>query len=62
MALLLACFTPQDQDVIRMKDGTTRAGRIASETPEAVVLETLIKGPKGQIIGSGKVSIPRAET
>ncbi len=45
-----------------MKDGTTRAGRIASETPEAVVLETLIKGPKGQIIGSGKVSIPRAET
>jgi hypothetical protein len=52
---------PQDQDVVRLKDGTTRRGRIISETNQEVVLETLIKGSKGEIIGSGKVSLLRSE-
>jgi hypothetical protein len=58
---LLACPVLQDQDVIRLKDGTTRRGRIASETNQEVVLETLIKGSKGEVIGSGKVVLLKSE-
>jgi hypothetical protein len=58
---LLAFPASQDQDVVRLKDGTTRRGRILSETNQEVVLETLIKGSKGEIIGSGKVTLLRSE-
>lgn len=58
---LLAFQASQDLDVVRMKDGTTRRGRILSETNLEIVLETLIKGSKGEIIGSGKVTLPRGE-
>ncbi len=58
---MLACLALQDQDVVRLKDGTTRMGRIASETDQEVVIETLIKGSKGEIIGSGRVTLLRSE-
>jgi hypothetical protein len=48
-----------DQDVVRLKDGTTRTGRILSETKDEIVLETLIKGAKGQVVGSAKVTVAR---
>ena len=50
---------PVDQDVVRLKDGTTRTGRILSETKDEILLETLIKGAKGQVVGSAKVTIAR---
>jgi len=50
---------PADQDVVRLKDGTTRSGRILSETKDEIVLETLIKGAKGQVVGSAKVTVAR---
>lgn len=56
--LLLSCLS-QDQDVIRLKDGMTRSGRIALETEKEILLETFIKGSKGEILGSGKVTIDR---
>ena len=58
---LLACLALQDQDVIRMKDGTVRRGRIVSETNQEVVLETLIRGSKGETLGSGKATLLRSE-
>jgi len=48
-----------DQDVVHLKDGTTRSGRILSESKDEVVLETLINGSKGQIVGTSKVTVAR---
>ena len=59
LALLLQA-SPPEQDVVHLKDGTRRFGRIIQETPENVVVETLIKGAKGQVVGSAKVSVPRS--
>jgi hypothetical protein len=58
-ALLLALLRQEDVDVLTLKDGTTRAGRIVSESASQIVLEALIKGAKGQIVGSAKVSIEK---
>lgn len=64
-APLFLCLALQvvsvDQDVVRLKDGTTRSGRILSETKDEVVLETLIKGAKGQIVGTAKVTVARVD-
>lgn len=65
-AVLLSCLlllqsVPGDQDVVRLKDGTTRSGRILSESADEVVLETLIKGPKGQVVGTAKVTVARSQ-
>ncbi|HVR86302.1 MAG TPA: DUF1570 domain-containing protein [Planctomycetota bacterium] len=57
--LLLLQNVPGDQDVVRLRDGTTRSGRILSESRDDVVLETLIKGAKGQVVGTVKVTIAR---
>jgi hypothetical protein len=58
-ALLLALLRQEDVDVLTLKDGTTRAGRIVSESGSQIVLEALIKGAKGQIVGSAKVTIEK---
>lgn len=55
--ILLAAPQAGDQDVVHLKDGTTRSGRIVSENPDEIVLETLIKGAKGQVVGSAKVTV-----
>ena len=47
--------------MIRLKDGTTRSGRILSESKDEIVLETLIKGAKGQVVGSAKVTVARVQ-
>jgi hypothetical protein len=62
MLLLLLALqgTPEDLDVLTLKDGTTRSGRILSETAGQVVLETLIKGAKGQVVGSAKATIEKS--
>lgn len=64
-APLFLCLALQtatvDQDVIHLKDGTTRTGRILSESKDEVVLETLIKGAKAQIVGTAKVTVARAD-
>jgi hypothetical protein len=57
--LLLVQDVPGDQDVIRLKDGTSRSGRLLSESRDEVVLETLIKGVKGQVVGTIKVTVAR---
>jgi hypothetical protein len=57
--LLLLQTVPGEQDVLRLKDGTTRSGRILSESKDDVVLETLIKGAKGQVVGTVKLTIAR---
>ena len=59
-ALLLAQQQPQDVDVVTLKDGTTRTGRILSETSSEMVFETLIKGSKGQVVGTAKTTIDKA--
>ncbi len=57
--LLVLRQSPQEQDVVTLKDGTTRTGRILSETSSQIVLETLIKGSKGQVVGSAKQTIEK---
>ncbi len=59
--LLLLQAVSGDQDVVRLKDGTTRSGRILSESKDEVVLETLLKGAKGQVVGTVKVTIARSQ-
>jgi hypothetical protein len=65
IAPLFLCLALQvvsvDQDVIHLKDGTTRSGRILSESKDEMVLETLIKGAKAQIVGAAKVTVPRGD-
>ena len=60
--LLLAALqgAPDDLDVLTLKDGTTRSGRILSETASQIVLETLIKGAKGQVVGSAKATLEKS--
>ncbi len=60
LLLLLVPQAPSEQDVVTLRDGTTRAGRILSETESQIVLETLIKGSKGQVVGSAKQTIDKA--
>lgn len=61
LLLLLGALQAADQDVLHLKDGTTRSGRIVSETPDEIVLETLIKGAKGQVVGTAKVTVARKD-
>jgi hypothetical protein len=58
---LLLLLAPQDPatDVVVMKDGTEKTGFIAEETDAAVVLQVLIKGSKGETIGSAKSTIAK---
>jgi len=58
--LLLAQQPPSEVDVVTLKDGTTRSGRILSESASEIVMETLIKGSKGQVVGSAKTTVDKA--
>lgn len=60
LVLLQAAQAEAEVDLLTLKDGTTRSGRVVSESPTQFVLETLIKGSKGQIVGSAKVTIEKA--
>jgi hypothetical protein len=57
--LLLGQAAPE-ADVVTLKDGTTRTGRILSESSSEIVLETFIKGAKGQVVGTAKQTIDKA--
>ena len=57
--LLLAALQGEDVDVLTLKDGGTRSGRIVSETATQFVFEVLIKGAKGQVVGSAKTVIEK---
>src|SRR5262245_51509524 len=48
-------------DVIVLTDRAPRTGIIAAETPPEVVLANMILGPKGQVIGTARVAIPKGE-
>lgn len=61
LAGLLQQANPEDVDVLTLKDGSTRSGRILSEAGGQIVLEALIKGSKGQVVGTGKVTIDAAQ-
>lgn len=66
MTVLLASLAwlaalQEEADVVTLKDGTVRKGRIASENSLEIVLETFIRGPKGETIGSGKVTLARSD-
>jgi hypothetical protein len=61
-AILLAlCLQDPGSDVIVLKDKTTRSGMIAAENPSEVILENMLLGLKGQVIGTARVSIPKGE-
>ncbi|MHC4606580.1 MAG: DUF1570 domain-containing protein [Planctomycetota bacterium] len=59
--LLLVCAQDPQCDVLHMKDGSVREGFILAEKAEAVTLEILMKGSKGEINGLIKVDFPRAD-
>lgn len=59
-ALLLLLPQDPELDVVALKDGTTRSGRIVSESSAELVLEALIKGAKGQVVGSAKVALDKS--
>lgn len=63
LATLLVCFQAAagDQDVVVLRSGGTRTGRIVSETPTELIVETFIKSAKGQVVGSARLTIPRAD-
>jgi hypothetical protein len=61
LLVLVLQAAPDALDVVHLKSGGTRSGRIAAETSSELVLETLIKGPKGEVVGRAKVVIPKAE-
>ena len=63
VALLILCLqaAPGEQDVLVLKDGTTRTGRIVSESDREVVLETFIKSSKGQVVGSAKLTVATSD-
>ncbi|MBI3855819.1 MAG: hypothetical protein HY293_09035, partial [Planctomycetes bacterium] len=61
LVLLLLQAAPGGQDVVVLKDGTTRSGRIVSETPRELELETFIKSAKGQVVGSAKITIAKLD-
>ena len=63
VAALTFCLLVQagDLDAVHRKDGRVHRGRIVSEAGAFVVLEILVKGAKGQTVGSGKITIPQAE-
>ena len=60
---ILICLqaAPGAQDVVILKDGTSRSGRIVSETTSEIVLETFIKSAKGQVVGSAKIAIQKSD-
>ena len=57
-ALVLSAQEPAT-DVVVMKDGTEKTGFIAEETETTVILQVLIKGTKGETIGSAKAAIAK---
>lgn len=65
LALLLVCLPLPGQaageDTVVRKDGRRHVGRIVSETASTVEFEVFIKGSKGQLLGTGRISIPKAE-
>jgi hypothetical protein len=60
LALLLLQAGPGAADVVVLKDGTTRSGRIVSEDAQEVILESFIKGAKGQVVGTARVTLQRS--
>ena len=62
-ALLILCLQAAsgEQDVLVLKDGTSRTGRIVSESEREIVLETFIKSAKGQVVGSAKLTIAKSD-
>ena len=46
-------------DRIVMTDGAVREGRVLEERPDAVVVEVLLRGSKGETRGVAKMTIPR---
>ncbi len=48
-------------DLLRLKDGAVRSGLIVSESESAVTMEVLVRGSKGETIGTGQIAIPRSE-
>jgi hypothetical protein len=62
LALLAALQgAPDELDVVHLKNGGMRQGRIVSETAADLVLETFIKGSKGEVVGSAKVTLAKSE-
>ena len=52
---------PAERDVVTLKDGTRRDGVIAWENDQAIVMDVLLKGAKGETTGVGKASIQKAD-
>ncbi len=60
LALILLQAGPAPADVLVLKDGTTRSGRIISEDTREVVLESFIKNSKGQVVGTARVTLEKS--
>ncbi len=52
---------PRERDVVRLKDGSSRAGLLAEESEASVTIETPLKGSRGETLGAARVKIDRAD-
>lgn len=50
-----------DRDILHLRDGTRKEGVIASETDESIVLEIILRGPKGETMGLGRTVVSKAQ-
>lgn len=58
---LLSPLQASETDVVVLKDGKRIAGFIVEETDTTVVLEALIKGSKGETLGTGRRTFEKSE-
>ncbi|MFN3484814.1 MAG: cytochrome C oxidase subunit IV family protein, partial [Planctomycetota bacterium] len=48
-----------EADVVILKDGTARPGFVVEENADGVVMDVLLKGPKGETAGVARLTVPR---
>lgn len=52
---------PAPLDLVFLKDGTRKEGRILEDLDSGIMLDTLLRGSRGEAIGLARLSIPRGE-
>lgn len=60
-AKAVVAAAPADRDVVLLKDGTRKDGVIASESSDSIILDVILRGPKGETMGLGKAVVLKAE-
>ncbi len=52
---------PEPLDVVHLKDGSRKEGRILEEKETGITLDTLLRGPRGEAAGLARLTLPRSE-